>query len=192
MVERRSRFEKDENALIEKVIKIDRVTKVVKGGKRLAFRALVIVGDGKGKVGLATARASEVPSAIKKAIERAKKTMVAVNIINGTVPHEVIGKFSASKVLLKPARVGRGVNAGGPVRILLEAVGLKDVVGKSLGSNNSINIAKAALVALTMLKSYSVEVKRRGYKFSGVYSRYKIDENAKSDTFVANASEGSE
>ncbi|MFA5879385.1 MAG: 30S ribosomal protein S5 [Candidatus Margulisiibacteriota bacterium] len=190
MVERKSRYEKDENALFEKVIKIDRVTKVVKGGKRLGFRALVIVGDGNGKVGLATARASEVPSAIKKAIERAKKTMVLVNIINGTVPHEVLGKFGASKVMLKPARIGRGVNAGGPVRILCEAVGLKDVVGKSLGSNSALNMAKAGLVALKSLKSYSVEARRRGFKFNGVLDRFKINENVKPEVVVITKEQG--
>ncbi len=163
----------EKKEFVEKVIKINRVTKVVKGGKRLAFRALVIVGDLNGRVGVATGKASEVPVAIKKAIDKAKKSLVKVNIINGTVPHEVIGKFSASKVVIKPAREGRGVNAGGPARILMELAGLKDVVAKSLGSNNAINMAKAALEGLKLLKNYDVEQNRRDVKLN-VLKRYKM------------------
>jgi len=151
-----------ENELIEKVIKINRVNKVVKGGRRLAFRAFVIVGDGKGRVGLALGKSKEVPSAIRQAMDRAKKKMVTIKIINGTIPHEVTGKFGAAHVLIKPAREGTGVIAGGAVRNLLEASGIHNVVAKSLGSENSINMAKAALEGLLSLKDYEIESELRG------------------------------
>ncbi|MGE4169299.1 MAG: 30S ribosomal protein S5 [Candidatus Margulisiibacteriota bacterium] len=147
---------------VEKVIQIDRVNKVVKGGKRLAFRAFVIAGDTQGKVGLGLGKSKEVPSAIKKGIDRAKKKYATIQVINGTIPHEVHGAFSASRVILKPAKPGTGVIAGGAVRILLEAAGIKDIVAKSLGSTNAINAAKAALNGLMKLKNLEEETKLRG------------------------------
>lgn len=134
---------------LDKVIKISRVTKVAKGGKRLAFRVLVISGDKCGRVGIGLAKAKEVPAAIRKAIEIAKKNYVDVKIINGTVPHQVTGKFCASKVIILPAQEGTGVIAGGSVRVLLEAAGFKNVTAKCLGSRNSFNAVNAALLALT-------------------------------------------
>jgi len=155
-----------EETFIEKVIKIDRVTKVTTGGKRLAFRAFVIIGDLNGNVGLGFGKSKEVPTAIKKALDRAKKHKVYINIINNTIPHEVLAKFGAARVLIKPARPGTGVVAGGAIRILLEAVGLQDVVAKSLGTSNMINNAKAALEALKRCKNLTEETKRRGKKLS--------------------------
>ncbi|MBT5856402.1 30S ribosomal protein S5 [bacterium] len=164
---------------MEKVIRINRVTKVNKGGKRLAFRALVIVGDKKGQVSIALGKAKEVPIAIRKAIETAKKALAPVNIIKGTVPHEIIGKFGSAKVIIKPAPPGTGVIAGGSVRILLEAVGLKNVVAKSLGSDNPVNTAKAALNGLQRMKDLKAESELRGFKlpvrFNGEDSNKSVE-----------------
>lgn len=141
---------------VERVVRIDRVTKVVKGGKKLSFRCFVIVGDRDGKVGFSTGKAKEVPSAIKKAIERARKSMKSFNIVDGTLPHEVLGVFGASRVILRPAKKGTGVIAGGAVRILLEALGVKNVVSKCLGSRNPINATKAAVNGLDLCVGSSV------------------------------------
>lgn len=158
--------ESQQQQLVEKVIQIDRINKVVSGGKRMAFRAFVISGDLAGRVGLGLGKSKEVPSAIRKAVERAKKSLVSVNTFGDTLPHEVIGKFGASRVILKPARPGTGVIAGGSVRIILEAMGLKDVVAKALGSNNAINCARAAMVALSKCKNLEEEEKLRGKSLS--------------------------
>ena len=187
MKERRDRNEMGSNSeFIEKVIGIDRVNKVVKGGKRLAFRAFIIVGDGKGRVGLALGKSKEVPSAIRKAVDRAKKTMVTINVVNGTVPHEIIGKFGASRVLLKPARQGTGVIAGGSIRALLEALGLSDVVAKSLGSRNKINMAKAALDGLCKLKKYDDEVQLRERRLSVLAYREVPDASGEAGVAIKN------
>jgi small subunit ribosomal protein S5 len=146
----------------EKVIQIDRVTKVVKGGKRLSFRAFVITGNVQDTVGYALGKAKEVPAAIKKAIEKSKRSQEKINIVNGTLPHSVIGEFGAARVVLKPARPGTGVIAGGAVRILLEAAGLKNVVAKSIGSANAINATKAAMNGLKQCRNLETEEKRRG------------------------------
>ena len=146
----------------EKLVKINRVTKVNKGGKKLGFRAFVIVGDQKGCVGLATSKSREVPNAIKRSIEKAKKSMQTINVLDGTIPHEVIGEFKASKVIIRPAPEGTGVIAGGSIRILLESIGLSNVVAKSIGSNNSLNMAKAALNGLLKLRNLAEENNRRG------------------------------
>jgi small subunit ribosomal protein S5 len=153
---------KEASEFTEKVIQIDRVNKVVKGGKRLSFRALVIVGDNKGKVGIALGKSREVPSAIRKGIDRAKKQLATVNIVGGTIPHMVLGQYGASKVILKPAKQGTGVIAGGSVRTLLEAAGLKNIVAKSITSGSAINTAKAALAGLMMLRNLETEIKLRG------------------------------
>lgn len=147
---------------LEKVIKIDRITKVVKGGKRLGFRAFIIKGDFEGSVGLGLAKSKEVPVAIKKGVERASKKQFKINLVKGTIPHPVVGKFGSCKVIMKPARPGTGVIAGGPVRIMLEALGVKNVVAKVLGSGNAINTARAALNGLLKLKDYDRQVKLRG------------------------------
>lgn len=146
----------------EKVVNIARVTKVVKGGKKMGFRAVVVVGDMKTKVGLGIGKAAEVSAAIRKGVEAGKKSMMEVTLISGTIPHEVNGDFSASSVILRPAPRGTGVIAGGAVRTILELGGLKNIVAKSLGSPNPINVARATLAALASLKQLSVVTAERG------------------------------
>ena len=136
-----------------KVVFINRVTKVVKGGRNFRFSALVVVGDGKGHVGVGTGKSAEVPDAIRKGIEEAKKNLIYVPIIKDTIPHEVVGIFGKSKVLVMPARKGTGIIAGGPVRSVLELVGIKNVTAKSLGSNNPKNVVEATIEALLSLRT---------------------------------------
>jgi len=150
----------------ERVIKISRVMKACKGGKRLGFRALVVVGDLNGKVGIGLGKSNEVPGAIKKAMERAKKNLVTVTVLKGTLAHAVNGRFGASKVLVHPAPEGTGIIAGGAARIILEAAGIRNAVAKSLGSSNPINSARATLQGLLSLRSEEAESKRRGIKLS--------------------------
>ena len=147
----------------EKVISIGRVSKTTKGGRTMRFTATVAVGDRKGKVGLGTGKASEVPTAISKAIKAAEKNVISINLVVGrTLSHEAIGKCGAAKVLVKPAKAGSGIIAGGPVRNVLELAGVKDIVSKSLGSNTQINTAKAAMDALKQQKSASHIASLRG------------------------------
>jgi small subunit ribosomal protein S5 len=160
------RRDDSQEKLFEKLIKINRVTKVTKGGKNLAFRAFVIVGDQDGNVGLATAKSKEVPVAIRRSIDKAKRQMHAINVVDGTIPHRIIGEYKASKVVLRPAPEGTGVIAGGSIRILLESLGIENIVAKSIGSNNSLNMAKAALNGLLKLKKLSDVEERRGVKIS--------------------------
>jgi small subunit ribosomal protein S5 len=139
--------------LIEHVVKIYRVAKVVKGGRRFSFSAIVVVGDGAGKGGAAMGKAAEVPEAIRKAIEKARKSMREVPLVNTTIPHEVVGRADSARVLLKPASLGTGIVAGGPVRAVIEAAGYRNILSKSLGSNNATNVVWATIEGLGRLKT---------------------------------------
>ncbi|MFH1797833.1 MAG: 30S ribosomal protein S5 [Candidatus Omnitrophota bacterium] len=145
---------KEETAgqFIERVVKISRVSKVVKGGKNFSFNALVVVGNTNGSAGIGFGKSNEVVEAIKKGVLQAKKSFVSVNVLNASIPHEVVGRFKASRVLLKPASVGTGVIAGGPVRALCDAIGIKNILTKSLGSRNAINVVKAAMNGFEQLR----------------------------------------
>jgi len=147
-----AKIDASELTLEEKLLGIDRVTKVVKGGRHLRFRALVVVGDGQGHVGFGIAKAAAVPEAVRKAGAMAKKELVEVPIKDGTIPHEILTKFGASKILLKPAAPGTGLIVGSTARAVLELAGVKDVLGKSLGGSSKINVAKATMLALANLR----------------------------------------
>lgn len=153
----------------ERVVYINRVAKVVKGGRRFSLTALVVVGDGNGRVGVGMGKAAEVPIAIKKGIEDAKKNMFTFPLAGTTIPHTVTGQYGAGKVLLKPAAPGAGVIAGGPVRALLELGGVKDVLSKSLGTSNALNIVKAAAEGLQQLKSAEEVARSRGKTVGQIY-----------------------
>lgn len=159
--------------LDERVVDIKRVAKVVKGGRRFAFRVVVVVGDNKGKVGVGIGKARGVPDAIRKAMERAKRKMVEVPMVETTIPHQIISKHGGAKVLLKPASPGTGVIAGGPVRAVVEAAGYRDILTKSLGSANQLNVIWATLKGLQSLKRAEEEALRRGKPVAEVTSFWR-------------------
>ena len=164
------RFEKQESDLQENVVFINRVAKVVKGGRRFSFAAVVVVGDGKGRVGAGLGKAAEVPEAIRKGVEDAKKNMINVALKNGTIPHESLGIYGAGKVIMRPAAEGTGIKAGGPVRAVLALAGVRNVHTKSLGSSNPINMVKATLDGMAKLENVQTVAALRGKTVDEIYN----------------------
>ena len=160
----------DEIKLIDKVVHVGRVAKVVKGGRRFSFSALVVVGDGEGHVGIGLGKANEAPEAIRKGVEKAKKSLIKIALKNTSIPHQVIGHYRSSRVLLKPAAKGTGIIAGGAIRAVLEGVGISDILTKSLGSSNPHNAVKATLSGLMRLRTAEEVAKKRGIELEAVLS----------------------
>ncbi len=163
----------EEVTLIEKTIHVNRVAKVVKGGRRFGFSALVVVGDGQGRVGVGHGKANEVPEAVRKATERARKEMISVPIVNSTVPHEVVGEYGAGRVVIRPASSGTGVIAGPVVRAIMDAAGYHNILTKSLGSSNPHNVMRATFAALNQMESPEQVAARRGLSVDHVVAGYK-------------------
>ena len=157
-------MEQNESGFVEKIVSLNRVAKVVKGGRRFSFSALVVVGDGNGSVGYGLGKAQEVPEALRKASEHAKKRMIKVPLVEGTLPYEVLGRFGAGRVMLKPASKGTGIIAGGPVRAVMEAAGIADVLSKAIGTNNPHNVLRATVEGLASLRSADDVGEVRGKK----------------------------
>src|SRR5690554_1096518 len=167
MVDRSNRNK--DNELVEKLVKLNRVSKVVKGGRRFSFSALVVVGDQKGKVGYGSGKANDITEAIRKAVDKAKESMITVPMVKDSIPHQIVGNFKSASVLLKPGVPGTGVIAGGAVRHVMDACGIKDVLSKSLGSKNSVNTVKATFVALENLFDAKELAKSRGKSLSEMW-----------------------
>ena len=167
-MERQNKFDKEpkEKEFVEKLVTLNRTSKTVKGGRRMSFAALSVVGDQKGRVGYGFGKANDVTEAIKKSLDRAKRSLVKLPIKNGTVPHDVIGKFKSSEVLLRPASAGTGIIAGGPVRAIMDAAGVTDIISKSLGSSSSVNVVRATFDAIENMLDAAEVAKNRGKTLS--------------------------
>ena len=168
MARRENKFQREESELVNKLISVNRVTKVVKGGRTMRLAALVVVGDEKGSIGVGMGKAAEVPEAIKKATQDAKANMIKVALVGTTIPHEVVGVFGRGRVIMLPAEEGTGIIAGGPVRAVLEVVGIKDVRTKSIGTNNPVNCVKATINALSQLRTAEQIAALRGKKVEDI------------------------
>ena len=160
-MERKDRIDDRDTGFVERLIHVNRVAKVVKRGRRFSFSALVVVGDGEGQVGAGVGKAREVPAAIRKGGAIARKNLILIPMVDGTIPYKIVGKFGGAKVMLKPAAPGTGVIAGGGVRATVEAAGIRDIVTKSMGSSNPINVVRATMLALSQLKDPKQEIARR-------------------------------